>query len=153
PTTFTYHPPPSTSPPIFDPAASWSGSSVSSNPPVEADFDGDGRTDFLVASRSGNTVSMYLALANPTGGFSAPAGTWSWSNTPPVGTLATWDLTFGDYNGDHRTDFMLSYRSNAAGGSWFRYYIGYSNSNGTFSMAGPYAHNIGLGSLPSECAD
>ncbi|MGJ4945584.1 FG-GAP-like repeat-containing protein [Bradyrhizobium sp. HKCCYLS1011] len=97
--------------------------------PITGDFNGDGRTDYLLIDSSGYPY-QYVFLNNGDGTFTGQTQTlpngWNFpinSNTPNVNTPIV-----GDFNGDGKTDYLLI----DANGYPYQY-VFMSNGNGTFT--------------------
>jgi hypothetical protein len=99
------------------------GSPVSSAyTPITGDFNGDGKTDFLLLSGT----TQFVFISNGDGSFTAadrlePNG---WNFGSPVSALYT-SIT-GDFNGDGKTDFVLLYRTSQ--------FVFISNGDGLFTV-------------------
>jgi heme exporter protein D len=89
--------------------------------PIAGDFDGDGKTDFLIM---GGTT-QYVFLSNGDGNFTAVVNTnpGSWNFNLP--TPQNFRPISGDFNGDGKSDFMIM------GGLY--QYVFLSNGDGTFT--------------------
>ena len=96
------------------PASNWT--------PITGDFNGDGKTDFLMFA--GTTIDTFLS--NGDGTFTAllsrPPNNWDFGT--PV--TATWRPITGDFNGDGRTDFAMF------AGTTIDTFL--SNGDGTFTL-------------------
>ena len=95
--------------------------------PITGDFNGDGKTDYLLMDASGYPT-QYVFLSNGDGTFNEQARTmpngWSWNLTTNPGLVP---IT-GDFNGDGKTDYLL-----VDGGGRPYQYVFISNGDGTFS--------------------
>ncbi len=96
--------------------------------PVQADFNGDGKQDLLIANTDG---SMTVALSNGDGTFQTPASV----GLPTLNCQINYAAT-GDVNGDGKTDIVVAYVGDAACGGSGSYSSGYfvalGNGDGTF---------------------
>ncbi len=110
----------------------------SSNMPITGDFNGDGKTDFAVAT--GAAVYVYLSIGDGTFSettFVYPNG-WNFGN--PL--VNFWPI-IGDFDGDGRTDFAFS-----AGTTL---YILRSNGDGTFAGSTfTYPNGWNFGTPPQQ---
>ncbi|NPU84133.1 MAG: hypothetical protein HPY65_06565 [Syntrophaceae bacterium] len=68
---------------------------------VTGDFDGDGRTDYMILSI--NTNERFVYRSNGAGNFLSAVRT---AGDVSYNLYATWNLTTGDFNGDGKTDIM-----------------------------------------------
>jgi hypothetical protein len=94
---------------------------ASSFTPISGDFDGDGRTDFLMIGGQ----YLYEFMSNGDGTFAGStiqiSTGWNFSNPPTSGFTPI----SGDFNGDGKTDFVMM------GGAYLYEFL--SNGNGSFS--------------------
>jgi hypothetical protein len=103
--------------------------------PISGDFNGDGKTDFIIVGG----LYQYVFLSNGDGTFTAVqnANPNSWNFNLP--TPQNFKPFSGDFNGDGRSDFMLM------GGLY--QYVFLSNGDGTFTAvqnANPGSWNFNL---------
>jgi hypothetical protein len=93
------------------------------------DVNGDGRADVILTSGA-DWVTVPMALSNGDGTFTVYNQLDSyipiWSQGIGAKTLT------GDLNGDHRGDIILT-----AGADWITIPVGFSNGNGTLTVANP----------------
>jgi hypothetical protein len=111
----------------------WSFGSPIQETLVVGDFNGDGKTDYLLTSQT----SQYVFLSNGDGTFSAQQNTYpsGWNFGYPIAE----SLVVGDFNGDGRTDYLLTSLSSQ--------YVFLSNGDGTFSArqnTNPNGWNFGV---------
>ncbi len=154
-TVFSYYTDASGTAPRLDPPVSWWSSSggptgFESFSTQQGDFNGDGKTDFCLHYRTGNTIYTYVSLSTGDGKFATPVW-WVWTMTPPVTSLAQWQLSFADLNGDGKLDLMLSTVANTAtgyGSNTFFYYAAFANGAGGFNN--PTLGTYTFGALPND---
>ena len=154
-TVFSYQTDSSGTAPRLDPPVSWWSSSggptgFENFTTQQGDFNGDGKVDFCLHYRTGNTVYTYVSLSNGNGTFATPVW-WMWTGAPPVTSLAQWKMSFADFNGDGRLDLMLSTGANTAAGygsNTFFYYTAFGNGVGGFNNPSLGAYT--LGALPTD---
>jgi uncharacterized repeat protein (TIGR01451 family) len=93
---------------------------------LAGDFDGDGRSDFVLAA--GTTVTTFLSIGN---------GRYNGVNTtiPDIGTPPTALVAGGDFDGDGKSDLAF------ASGTTLHALL--SNGNGTFRIVDNTINNIG----------
>ncbi|MFH0975680.1 MAG: FG-GAP-like repeat-containing protein [Spirochaetota bacterium] len=102
---------------------------------ITADFNGDGKTDFLIKNSAWSSNPIFLSKGDGTFDITNPSifcessNASSWLNSP--GT----QIITGDFNGDGKTDFIL-YNS-TSGYNWATNPIFLSNGNGTFTVTNP----------------
>jgi hypothetical protein len=96
--------------------------------PVQADFNGDGKQDLLVANTDG---SLMVALSNGDGTFQTPISV----GLPALDCQINYAAT-GDLNGDGKTDIAVVYVGDAAcggsGSTGSGYFIALGKGDGTF---------------------
>jgi len=96
--------------------------------PVQADFNGDGKQDLLIANTDG---SLLVALSNGDGTFQTPVSV----GLPALDCQINYAAT-GDLNGDGKTDIVVAYVGDAAcGGSGTTssgYFVALGKGDGTF---------------------
>ncbi len=108
---------------------SWNFSTPDSVLQITGDFNGDGKTDFLLVDVHGYPY-QYVFMSNGDGSFTGQTQTmpngWSFNGTSGSGYQLI-PIT-GDFNGDGRSDFIL------IDGSGYPYqYVFISNGDGTFA--------------------
>jgi hypothetical protein len=99
-----------------------SGIRLSGGPytPLLGDFNGDGKTDFLVATGA----TQYVFLSKGDGTFVQQTNTLGTNFGFPI--TAAYFLAVGDFNGDGKTDYMLTQNTTQ--------YMFLSNGDGTFTQ-------------------
>jgi len=109
---------------------------------VLADFNGDGRTDFLCQHLffDSNVVSVSLALAAPDGTFPVPRGFWI-GVAPFARSIAT-----GDLNGDGSLDLVVAGTTNNVQGTINRLL---GHGDGTFGITLSFATGLNKGAAVS----
>jgi Bacterial Ig-like domain (group 3)/FG-GAP-like repeat len=97
--------------------------------PVQADFNGDGMQDLLIANEDG---SMSYALSNGDGTFKAPVSL----GLPTLDCVVDYGAT-GDLNGDGLTDIVVAYPGDSAcggsDGTPSGYFVVLGKAGGTFA--------------------
>jgi len=97
--------------------------------PTQADFNGDGKDDLLIAGSDG---SLSVSLSNGDGTFQAPVKL----NLPSTDCVLSYGVT-GDLNGDGHADIVVTYPGDAAcGGSDSTpsgYFVALGKGDGTFA--------------------
>jgi FG-GAP-like repeat len=111
---------------------------------AQADFNGDGKLDLVMANYGSNTLSMFLG--NGDGTFQAPA-----TITLPNGTGGPVGLAAGDFNGDGLSDLVVGYDSS------FGISVLLGNGDGTFVpsqdfSAGTFTYQMVLGDFNEDGA-
>ncbi|WP_315786578.1 MULTISPECIES: FG-GAP-like repeat-containing protein [unclassified Bradyrhizobium] len=103
----------------------WSNYFAASFIPVVGDFDGDGRSDYLLILGS----SEFVFMSNGDGTFSYRTGVLvgGANQSPPSGGFAPISIV-GDFNGDGMTDFLIINGFNDP-----RLYVMISNGDGSFA--------------------
>ena len=101
------------------------------------DFNGDGRTDFIVTAASGFRYGYKLYLSNEENGFTQAIS----SSSPGYGEK----FYFGDFNGDGRTDFLIT-ANKKQGIDWIGHKVFLSKSN--LPRAVLPTHNTPLSQIP-----
>jgi hypothetical protein len=96
--------------------------------PVQADFNGDGKQDLLIAGTDG---SLSVALSNGDGTFQTPVSV----GLPALDCEVSYAAT-GDVNGDGKIDVVVAYVGDSAcggsGGTSSGYFVALGNGDGTF---------------------
>ena len=98
------------------------GTSTSSYPVINGDFNGDGNSDFI--RMSDTWFRVYLSNGNGTFQDMGRNPTWEDWDT----STGNYPVISGDFNGDGNSDFIR------ISNTWFRVYL--SNGNGTFQDMG-----------------
>ena len=107
--------------------------------PVVGDFNGDGKTDWMLLSNT----SAWVYMSNGDGTFNEihtnPAfGSFNFGHPSSNQFIA---IT-GDFDSDGRTDFSMISNANQ--------YVLFSKGDGTFTVAGPYSMGATWGSPPDQ---
>jgi hypothetical protein len=96
--------------------------------PVQADFNGDGKQDLLIAGTDG---SLAVALSNGDGSFQTPVAL----NLPVLSCPLDYAAT-GDLNGDGKVDVVVAYGGDfscfGSGSTASGYFVALGNGDGTF---------------------
>jgi len=116
---------------------------------ITGDYNGDGRTDFLMQEKNGNAFDMISSFAVY---FSKGDGTFDYvfpgnNNTPydPYQDLLRFNdkangganIIPGDYNGDGLTDFIRQEKGSWASNSFGSFAVYFSKGDGTFDIVYP----------------
>jgi VCBS repeat protein/HYDIN/CFA65/VesB family protein/ASPM-SPD-2-Hydin domain-containing protein len=91
-----------------------------------ADFNGDGKLDYVTANDGNNTTTVAVVLGNGDGTFKSPV-------TIALACGAVWVAT-GDFNGDGKTDLAVASRDCSPGTNGVSIFLG--NGDGTFTAKG-----------------
>ncbi|HEY6947042.1 MAG TPA: choice-of-anchor D domain-containing protein [Candidatus Acidoferrum sp.] len=91
-----------------------------------ADFNADGKLDYVTAQDGNNSTTIGIALGNGDGTFKTPS-------TIAVACGAVWVAT-GDFNGDGKTDLAVASRDCSPGTNGVSIFLG--NGDGTFTAKG-----------------
>lgn len=91
-----------------------------------ADFNGDGKLDYVTANNGNNTTTLGIALGNGDGTFQTPT-----TIAIPCGALY---VATGDFNGDGKTDMAVASADCSPGSNGVSIFLG--NGDGTFTVKG-----------------
>jgi len=115
------------------------------------DFNGDGKTDFVrqnISNNSSSTNNFQVGLSNGDGTFTifTPTGVTPTGSTGFGASYAYQqellgkpgvNLIMGDFNGDHKTDFIRQEKGDLDNDRTLNFSVWFSNGNGTFNPITP----------------